>query len=138
MLTSTAMRRQLAPHLPAHMIPSMLVVLKRMPQTPNGKVDYAALPDPAQPASRPPRPTADGASRTPGTAQEALRMIWQRHLGARAVAETDNFFDLGGTSLQAIRVAAEARETFGQAVDPREFFYRTFAQVASVLEDARR
>ncbi len=133
MLTSTAMRRQLALHLPAHMVPSMLVVLDALPKTANGKVDYHALPDPALPQAR--RPAASPAERqSPRTAESALLRIWQRHLGADDVKTTDNFFDLGGTSLQAIRAAAEVRESLGQAVDPREFFYRTLAQVAETLE----
>lgn len=138
MLTSTAMRRQLAAHLPAHMIPGMLVVLERMPATPNGKVDYAALPDPTQPSPRPSPKPDDRAASGDGQAERMLLAIWRHHLGQSDVQPTDNFFDLGGTSLQAIRAAAEAREAFGQAVDPREFFYRTLAQVAATLEVERR
>lgn len=134
-LTSTSMRRSLALHLPAHMIPSMLVVLPQLPLTPNGKVDYAALPDPSA-------PTTSGATQPRGApvvahpVEATLLAIWQRYLPGRDVQLDDNVFDLGGTSLHAIRAAAELQAALGRTVDPREFYYRPLSQVATSLRGA--
>jgi hypothetical protein len=98
-----AIREHLATRLPREMLPA-LVPVERLPLTPNGKVDRAALP--AVPEGRrartePPVP--------PRTATEArLLAIWREALGQADLGTRDNFFDAGGDSIGAIRLAAAA------------------------------
>lgn len=97
--------RFLAERLPSPMLPSAYVVLERLPRTPNGKVDRAALPAPAAGAR---------GTRSPLTAGELkLAGIWKGLLGVPEVRAGDSFFDLGGDSLLALRLLALAENDFG-------------------------
>ena len=98
-------RRTLADRLPAHLVPSAVVALDRLPVTRNGKLDTAALP---APAARAPETTA----RTPTEA--ALADIWAEllDLDARPGPE-DDFFALGGHSLLVLRLLAAIEERLG-------------------------
>jgi amino acid adenylation domain-containing protein len=107
-LAGAALRRFLSGRLPLFMVPAAFVVLPEFPTSTNGKVDRAALPAP-ECALRP--PSAAGTPRTP--IEEVLSNIWAQVLGLDAVGVEDNFFDLGGHSLMATQVIAQARETFG-------------------------
>lgn len=45
-----------------------------------------------------------------GTTEHTLAQIWQEVLGVTGVQPEDNFFNLGGHSLAAIRIVTAARE----------------------------
>jgi amino acid adenylation domain-containing protein len=94
-------RSFLRAELPDYMLPAVITTLATLPLSPTGKVERNKLPI----------PTADvapaSAAATPKNALEAaLLTIWQRALGGTAVGIDDNFFDLGGTSLQMMTVHA--------------------------------
>lgn len=105
--TAGDIRRRAAKLLPEHMLPASVTALKRLPLTPNGKLDPSGLPAPTAPAEA----LADA---PPGTAAPTdpfaeLAGIWESVLGV-PVGPDDNFFDLGGNSLYAIRLATAMRE----------------------------
>lgn len=107
--SATGLKSDLAERLPRHMVPALVVRLDTLPLTPNGKVDRAALPDPH--AAAPPPPVA-----APGTGPEGeVAAVWRRVL-SRAAGPDDNFFDLGGTSLQLLEVHAVLTRTLGRDV----------------------
>ncbi|MDI1456916.1 condensation domain-containing protein, partial [Streptomyces sp. ATE26] len=115
--------------LPAHMVPSALVVLDRMPLTPQNKIDRRALPAPER---------AVAAGRVaPRTAEErALAAIWADVLGTDEIGVTDDFFDLGGESILAARVLARVRDELGVRLTVRDVFTaRTVAALAPLLAD---
>jgi hypothetical protein len=94
-LNVTELRRHLKDKLPDYMIPAAFVGLAAIPCTPNGKLDYAALPAPDGL-----RPELDAAYMAPETELErAITLAWQEVLGLGKVGVHDNFFDLGGNSL---------------------------------------
>jgi amino acid adenylation domain-containing protein len=98
------LRRQ----LPSAMVPAAWMILAELPLTPSGKVDRRALPAPAAPAA-----AAGAGSVPPGTAvEEALAAIWCDVLKLERVGIYDDFFALGGHSLNANQVLARVRETF--------------------------
>ncbi|MEV5736989.1 non-ribosomal peptide synthase/polyketide synthase [Streptomyces sp. NPDC052292] len=128
-LDPAALRAAVAAVLPAHMVPSALVVLDRMPLTPQNKIDRRALPAPERAAA---------AGRVaPRTAEErALAAIWADVLGTDEIGVTDDFFDLGGESILAARVLARVRDELGVRLTVRDVFTaRTVAALAPLLAD---
>lgn len=124
-------RAALAQRLPEYMVPSRVIVLERFPLNPHGKVDRNALPDPS--AVQP----IDGATYVaPRTGLETqLAMIWAELLGLDRVGVHDNFFDLGGDSLTALRCVMRANRS-GVGLAPVDAFrYQTIAQLAQAVAD---
>jgi amino acid adenylation domain-containing protein len=103
---SVALKQQLAQTLPAYMVPAAFVGLAELPLTANGKLDRAALPEPAGAATE--RRIVE-----PRTMVETqLQAIWETVLGRTGFGVTDNFFDLGGHSLIAVRLFAQIEKVF--------------------------
>ena len=90
------------------MVPSHFMFLSSLPLTPNGKVDRNALPAPD--GARPELPESFVAPRT--QVEERLAGIWSKLLGVNRVGIRDNFFDLGGHSMLAVRLFAEIEKAF--------------------------
>ncbi len=105
-LSTTELREALQKKLPGYMIPSAFVFLDRFPLTPNGKLDRAGLPLPAQ--SRPELAHDYVAPRTPS--EKALVEIWQEVLQVDRIGIHDSFFALGGDSIKSIPTLAGMRE----------------------------
>ncbi|MDH3045950.1 non-ribosomal peptide synthetase [Gordonia alkanivorans] len=105
--------------LPRQMVPSAIVVLDSIPLTGNGKLDHRALPDPATTA-----PSTSG--RAPCTpAETALTHILADVLDLRPdeVGATDDFFLLGGTSLQATTLVSRINRVHtGERLRVRDVF----------------
>ncbi len=100
-----AVRRRAAGILPDHMLPTTVTSLEALPLTANGKLDAERLPAPAAPRS-PARDTVPVTGDADLT--ERLREIWSEVLGV-PVGLDDDFFDLGGNSLFAVRIGAALR-----------------------------
>ncbi|WP_314413681.1 non-ribosomal peptide synthetase [Streptomyces sp. DSM 40484] len=96
--------------LPTYMVPSVFVELAELPLTTNGKVDRAALPEPAD-GARAATARAYVAPRT-GT-ERILAETWTELLGVARVGVEDSFFDLGGHSLLATQLVSRIRDVFG-------------------------
>lgn len=114
--------------LPDYMVPAMFVALPEMPLTPNGKIDRNRLPNPfaqaaAHPAGRAPRPGLE----------QTLASIWQDVLGVGQVSADDKFFEIGGHSLLAIRVASALERQTGRRLPPTVMFFQTLGQIAESL-----
>lgn len=126
------LRAALRRSLPEYMVPSVIVALDALPLTPNGKVDRRALPDPA--------PSRVGTSSPPRSAAErALVAIWSDVLGLDDVGVDENFFDVGGHSLLAVRVMSRVRTALGVDVSLRTMFDQpTVAALARAVEGAGR
>ncbi|MFD4175340.1 non-ribosomal peptide synthetase [Streptomyces anulatus] len=111
-----SVRDRAARLLPAHMVPATVTVLPALPLTANGKLDPARLPAPG--ARRPPAPAAHPTPPAPAAeaaeAAEApdavLAGIWRDVFGVEEIGPDDDFWDLGGNSLYAIRIGTLARE----------------------------
>ena len=95
--TATEVRGRAARLLPEHMVPAAVTALDALPLTPNGKLDVAMLPAPVAVE------VEEG-----GDLTARLRAIWSTVLGAE-VGLDDDFFDLGGNSLLAVRLGSAMR-----------------------------
>ncbi|HEX7772393.1 MAG TPA: phosphopantetheine-binding protein, partial [Pyrinomonadaceae bacterium] len=124
------LRSYLAMRLPRHMVPSTFVMLEQLPLMVNGKVDRRALPDPDSQ-----RPEMTSAFIAPRTAVEReIAEVWQEVLGLEAVGIDDNFFDLGGHSLHALRVHTKLCAKFGDGLTLVQLFqYPTISALAGLL-----
>ncbi|MEE3956204.1 amino acid adenylation domain-containing protein [Peribacillus frigoritolerans] len=112
------LRESLAQKIPKYMIPARFIEIQSIPLTPNGKVDHNALPKPDD--SRP-----DDDSYVEPRNEIELRIandIFSPILGIKQIGATDNFFDLGGNSLQATLVISQVRKSFGIDVNLIDFF----------------
>ncbi|MFB8179419.1 amino acid adenylation domain-containing protein [Streptomyces sp. NPDC055966] len=133
-LTATVSPRDLrtfvSSRLPEFMVPSVFVLLDRMPLAPNGKLDRKALPAPQFTGS---------AYRAPGTpCEEILARVYADVVGVDRVGVDDDFFALGGDSIRSIQVVARARAQ-GIEVTPRQIFEcRTVAELARVATSGSR
>lgn len=111
-LTGSELQQFLAQKLPAHEVPRAVYVLPSFPKTTNQKVDKSALPLPTFT-----RATLESTSSSPSTKlQTELAHLWSELLGGVAVRAEDNFFDLGGNSLLAIRLLSEIAKVQGSLV----------------------
>ncbi|MBW5281365.1 amino acid adenylation domain-containing protein [Burkholderia gladioli] len=108
---AAALRAELLRSLPDYMVPAAFVALKRLPLSPNGKLDRAALPAPGE---------LDAARRdyvAPATPLEAgIAELWAELLQQPRVSRDDDFFELGGHSLLAIRMLVRLQRQFGVAL----------------------
>ncbi|MET7743782.1 non-ribosomal peptide synthase/polyketide synthase [Streptomyces sp. NPDC005385] len=117
------LRSYVAGQLPEYMVPAALVPLDRLPVTPSGKLDAAALPTPDYAALSSGRPPRDAR-------EESLCAAYAEVLGLDAVTIDDDFFALGGDSITAIQLLVRARRT-GLRLTSRDVFrHRTVAALA--------
>ncbi|WP_186143648.1 non-ribosomal peptide synthetase [Burkholderia gladioli] len=124
-----ALRRHLARRIPEAGLQTAIVVLRELPRTASGKLDYAALP------TRTPRPGIKHVA--PATAnQMRLLDIWQEVLKIDGLGIRAGFFDLGGDSLSAMKAVARIAEQWGIRVPLRAMFeHGTVEEFAQWLED---
>jgi amino acid adenylation domain-containing protein/non-ribosomal peptide synthase protein (TIGR01720 family) len=127
--TTSELRRFLNQNLPEYMVPAALVMLTQLPALPSGKIDRRALPAPDGN-----RPDLEKGFVAPLTLIERqLAQLWSQVLGIEKVGVHDNFFDLGGDSILAIRVTAKANQS-GLQLTPRQLFQnQTIAELAAVV-----
>ncbi len=128
--TNGALRQALQERLPDYMIPSTFVVLGALPRTTSGKTDHQALPEPGRPYRDPHRtPTL------PSTPVEvAIANIWSSVMKLEAIDVHDHFYDLGGESLQAMRIMAGVRKTLSVDIDLQSLLEApTIAEMAEVI-----
>ncbi|MBB5624256.1 amino acid adenylation domain-containing protein [Pedobacter cryoconitis] len=115
-LNPSNIRLYLSRKLPAYMIPAHFVLLDEFPLTANGKIDKKRLPDPSGAGSG----TEYLAPRN--ETEEKLVSIWQKILKKEKIGVLDNFFEIGGHSLKATRLASQLHKEFDVKVELKEIF----------------
>ncbi|MBN2549339.1 MAG: amino acid adenylation domain-containing protein [Anaerolineales bacterium] len=106
---SADLRNFLAERLPDYMIPSLVAPVAQIPRTTHGKVNFSALPAPDWSQRRLDTPVIPPRSQ----AEKRLANAWTQVLGINEISVDDNFFDLGGDSLLAVRLVAAIEQAFG-------------------------
>ena len=100
-----SVRQFLSRTLPEYMVPATVVMLERLPRTPDGNVDREALPDPIGSNW-----SAEALIEPRDDLERQLVAIWQEVLAIGHVGVRDSFFDLGGHSLVAARMLARLED----------------------------
>ncbi|MEI5102898.1 amino acid adenylation domain-containing protein [Streptomyces sp. PmtG] len=127
-LSVEELRRFAAGRLPEFMVPSVFMVLDRLPVTAGGRVDRASLPEPM---------LDNGSYRAPRNHTErVLAEAFAEVLEVDRVGIDDDFFDRGGNSLRAIRLTGLIRAGLNQEVSIRKLFAaRTIAGLSETWKD---
>ncbi|WP_069170069.1 non-ribosomal peptide synthetase family protein [Streptomyces griseus] len=130
-LTKETLVKHVLAQVPDYMVPSAFVTLERMPLTPNGKIDTAALPAPDLGIE-------DFVE--PGTQLEAeIAETFCSLLGVPKVSAMADFFELGGNSLLVARLTAQLSRTHDVTLPVEQIFrVPTVAGVAAAIEEDRR
>ncbi|MCU0286548.1 MAG: amino acid adenylation domain-containing protein, partial [Acidobacteria bacterium] len=111
------LKEYLEHQLPGYMVPSLLILIKSIPLTPNGKVDLRALPQPeTTPIEKYIAPRND--------IETKLVEIWAELLNIKPgiISMDSGFFELGGHSLKATLLAAKIQKTFNVSIPLAELF----------------
>ena len=136
-----AMRDRLSQSLPVYMLPVRFHRICRMPLTHNGKVDRNALEkiDEEKILHQEKELTSTGI-RLPKTPTERdLATIWAALLGTGVIGTNDNFFSLGGNSLQLIRLMLLINERWGITSDiSRIYTHLTLRAMAILIEEQKK
>jgi amino acid adenylation domain-containing protein len=125
------LRTLLERSLPRAMVPTAWVTLTRLPMTPNGKLDRAALPPP-DPDDQ---PVPAAVSRVGDATMEKLRPMWRDALELAEVGVDDDLFDLGGHSLTVLQLIDRISAELGVEVSLDAFYETpTVAGIAAAVE----
>ena len=125
----TSFKNRLTKLLPEGVFPSSFVLLDDLLLTPYGKVDVEQLPAP---------PEDDDLSATPvpEELEQEIAALWQKELKVQEVARDDNFFEMGGHSLKAVRIISSLTKAFKVDLTLRDIFFNpTVEKIARVIVD---
>ncbi|MFN0041078.1 MAG: non-ribosomal peptide synthetase [Burkholderiales bacterium] len=123
----STLRQELGARLPAFMVPHYMFYLDVLPTNANGKLDKDALPDPFKPA------TPFNFERETGDVG-LVKQSWQEILNRPPVSEDLNFFDAGGTSLEAVALQELVSKKCGRDLEATFVFeYPTIRRQVEAL-----
>lgn len=105
--------------LPQYMIPTKFISVDKIPLTPSGKIDRVSLANSNIKEKVEIKSSGPAQPRT--SLEKALHEIWSEILQTRNIGIYDNFFDLGGDSIQSIQIVAKAK-TKGINITPKDIF----------------
>ncbi len=118
--------------LPEYMIPGFYMKLKKIPLTPNGKIDRDSLPMPDIK-----RPNLGTEYIAPETSLEShIAEIWRRILNRELIGINDNFFELGGNSVLVSQLHVELEKHYPKKINLVDIFsYPSIAKLAEFIKD---
>ena len=114
---------------PAYMVPAAIMQIDKIPLTVNQKVDKKALPEPKLQKAEYVAPV--------GKAEEDFCAIYSGVLGLERVSAEDDFFDVGGSSILAMKVVVAAEKAGYTIVYNDVFSHPTPRDMAEFLTGRR-
>jgi amino acid adenylation domain-containing protein/non-ribosomal peptide synthase protein (TIGR01720 family) len=126
-INSNDVKNELNSKIPEYMIPSYIIQIEALPLTRNGKLNVKALPEPEF--------IGENGYLKAGN-EEELKVVnaFEMILGIKKVSITDNFFDLGGDSIKAIRIVSKLKEEGYNASIKEVLNQRTPEKIAKVIK----
>ncbi|SMD26148.1 non-ribosomal peptide synthase domain TIGR01720/amino acid adenylation domain-containing protein [Kibdelosporangium aridum] len=126
-----ALRSLTATSLPDYMVPAAFVTLDQLPLNSNGKLDRNALPAPDWNLTV----RTDHVAPRSDT-EQVVAEIWSSVLGVDRIGIGDNFFDLGGDSIQSVLISAKTNAAFDVSLTPRDVMTaQTVEALAQTVEE---
>ncbi len=124
------LREYVGRSLPPYMVPSAVVTLDEFPLTPNGKIDRKALPAPSRERDERAEYVAPR-----NELERQLAEIWERVLDIHPIGVTDDFFELGVSSIVAAQLFARIEHEIARDLPLGAVFRApTIEQLAALLE----
>jgi polyketide synthase PksN len=129
-LSGSDLREHLGRRLPGYMVPSYFVQLTEIPLNSNGKVDRKMLPTPAVFQRQLSVAYAPSVTHT----EKLIAGIWKEVLNMERIGIDDNFFDIGGNSLNVLQVNNKLNDVFDNKLTVIEMFrYTTIRSLSQFL-----
>ncbi len=124
----------LANILPDYMLPKSIIILDKMPINANGKIDRAALPSPV---------FNDVTEVTKPSTETECKLVnaWSRLLDVTSdkIGVLDNFFNIGGHSLLAVKLISEIKHVFAKEVSVKAIFeHPTIRLLSTYIESINK
>lgn len=133
--TGDEIRRFAQAKLADYKVPREILLVDEIPKGPTGKVQRLTLATQLDLAGRRPTPGSGGATLT--ATEAALAAIWAEVLQLERVEAGDNFFQLGGDSIQAAVVVSRVADTLRARLPLRSVFeHPTVRRLAVLVEGA--
>jgi polyketide synthase PksJ len=130
-VTALQLRKYLEEYLPTYMIPTHFIKIETFPLTEHGKLDKEALPEPETEQKK------EGTlSMTPpaNEEQEVIAKIWKEVLQLEHIGIHQHFFDLGGHSIDMMKVNSRLKNLYKREIPMVEMFrYTTIHQLSQYL-----
>jgi len=129
-LTKKEIKQYLQTQLPEQYIPSCFILIKKMPINANGKIDRTALPDLALSMDRDREIKISSLSET----ESKIMDIWKKVLNISNVGINDNYFDIGGNSINTIQIVSEIKQKFDKEIQIVDLFkYTTIKSLSKFI-----
>ncbi|MGE5343919.1 MAG: amino acid adenylation domain-containing protein [Candidatus Omnitrophota bacterium] len=123
------LRAFLKDRIPEYMVPSHFVLLDRLPVTSNGKLDRKSLPEPTRGPVNPNEGFVEPSTET----EIFLAGLWKDILNLEKVGVNQNFFELGGDSVNAIQMVSRANKKGMEISVQLLFRNQTIAELATAV-----
>ena len=128
-IETSALQKYLARKMPSYMIPSYFVQVDNIPLTANGKVDRKTLDSNAKPLT-----TCSTYTAPQNELEKKIAEAWQEVLHLDKVSIYDNYFELGGTSFDIVKINRKLKDIFQIDVPIVDMFrYTTIHDFAAYL-----
>jgi acyl-CoA synthetase (AMP-forming)/AMP-acid ligase II/thioesterase domain-containing protein len=131
-VTAGELREFAAARLTEFKVPRRVFIVPAIPLGPTGKVQRRELPTRlgllGSDGIRLPANSAGEALKPRNLLEYQLTLLWEELFGIRPLGTTDDFFDLGGTSLLAARMMEEIEKTYGRSLHPSILFSASTVQ----------
>ena len=128
---SVELKNLLRMRLPEYMIPVYLHHFPSFPLNANGKIDISQIPRIEEEEAQ------EGAMRVPpaNKTEELILEIWKEVLGKENIGVMDNFFEIGGQSLRAMKILIRINRTFTHPIKINDIFTEpTIRGLAGILD----